>query len=72
VACGVDNGGIPVVTSDDNGTCARLFTLLDEIRFGETLPFVCCLELLGAVVIAHAPGVDDGVWGEYVLQQMNI
>ena len=61
-----------MVTSDDDGTRARLFTLLDEIRFGETLPFVCCLELLCAIVIAHAPGVDDGVWGEYVLGQREI
>ena len=49
---------IPVMTSYDDGTCSRLFTLLDEIRFGESLPFVCRLELLSEIVVADAAGVD--------------
>ncbi len=59
---------IPVVTGDDNGTCARLFTLIDEIGFGETLPLVCGLELLSEFVVADATGVDDGVWRQHVLE----
>ena len=56
-----------MMTSDDDGTRSRLFTLLDEIRFGETLPFVCRLELLGETVVADATGVDHGVWRQHVL-----
>jgi hypothetical protein len=51
----------------DDGTCPRLFTLLDEIRLGETLPFVCFLELLSETVVADATGVDHGVWRQHVL-----
>jgi hypothetical protein len=58
---------IPVVASYDDGTCPRLFTLLDEIGFGETLLFVCRLELLSEIVIADATGVDYGVWRQHVL-----
>jgi hypothetical protein len=49
---------IPVMASYDDGTCPRLFTVLDEIRFGETLLFVCRLELLSESVVADATGVD--------------
>ena len=59
----MDRGGIPVVTSDDDSTRSRLFTLLDEIRFGETLPFVGCPELLSKVIVTDTTGVDDGIWG---------
>jgi hypothetical protein len=55
------------MASNDDGTCTRLFTVLDEIRFGETLPFVCCLELLSEIVVANATGVDHGVWRQHVL-----
>jgi hypothetical protein len=57
-ACGVWSRYIPVMASYDDGTCPRLFTLLDEIRFGETLPFVCRLELLSEIVVTDATGVD--------------
>jgi hypothetical protein len=56
------------MTGDDNGTCPRLFTLLDEIGFGETLPLVCSLELLSEFVVADATGVDDGFWRQHVLE----
>lgn len=55
------------MASYDDGTCPRLFTLFDEIRFGETLPFVCRLELLSEIVVADAAGVDHGVWRQHVL-----
>ena len=67
VVCVVDRGGVPVVTSYDDSTRSRIFTLLDEIRFGETLPFVCCPELLSEVIVADATGVDDGIWGQDIL-----
>lgn len=60
------------MTGDDDGTRSRLFTLLDEIRFGKTLPFVCRLELLSELVIAHASGVDYRVWGQHVLGERAI
>ena len=60
------------MTSDDDSTRSRLFTLLDEIRFGETLPFVCCPELLGEVIVADATGVDDGIWGQDILGESEI
>ena len=56
-----------MMTCDDDRTCSRLFTLLDEIRFGETLPLVCFLELLGEVIIAHATSIDDGIRGQHIL-----
>ena len=46
------------MASYDNGTRPRLLTVLDEIRFGETLPFVCRLELLSKTVLTDATGVD--------------
>ncbi|SRR6266446_6122892 len=55
------------MTGDDDGTCPGLFTLIDEISFGETLSFVCFLELLSKLVVAYATGVDHGVWREHVL-----
>jgi hypothetical protein len=58
---------IPVMASYDDGTRPRLFAVLDEIRFGETLPFVCRLELLSEIVVADATGVDHGVWRQHVL-----
>ena len=58
---------IPVMASNNDGTCSRLFTLLDEIRFGETLLFVCRFELFSKIVIADATGVDHGVWRQHVL-----
>jgi hypothetical protein len=65
---GVEDIDIPVMASYDDGTCPCLFTLLDEIRFGETLPFVCRLELLSEIVVADGTGVDHGVWREHVLR----
>ena len=62
---GVDK--IPVMAGYDDGTCPRLLILLDEIRLGETLPFVCRLELLSEIVVADATGVDHGVWRQHVL-----
>lgn len=59
---------IPVMASYDDGTSPSLFTLLDEIRFGETLPFVCLLELLSEIVVANAACVDHGVWRQHVLK----
>jgi hypothetical protein len=55
------------MASYDDGTCPRLFALLDEIRFGETLLFVCRFELLSEIVVADATGVDHGVWRQHVL-----
>lgn len=55
------------MASYDDGTCPGLFILLNEIRFGETLPFVCRLELLSEIVVANATGVDHGVWRQHVL-----
>ena len=46
------------MASYDDGTRPRLFTVLDEIRLGETLPFVCRLELFSEIVVADATGVD--------------
>jgi hypothetical protein len=57
------------MTSDDDGTRPRLFALFDEIRFGETLPLVCCLELLSEIIVAHATGVDDRLWGQHILEK---
>jgi hypothetical protein len=51
------------MTCDDDGTRPRLFTLLDEIGFGKTLPLVCCLELLSEIVVTYATSVNDGIWG---------
>ena len=62
----------PVMTSDDDGTRSRLFTLLDEIRFGETLPLVCFLELLSKVIITHATSIDDGIRGQHILGEREI
>jgi len=56
------------MASYDDGTCPRLFTLLDEIHFGETLLFVCRLESLSEIVVADATGVDHGVWRQHVLR----
>jgi hypothetical protein len=60
------------MTSDDNGTHSHLFTLLDEIHFGETLPLVCFLELLSEVIITHATSIDDGIWGQHILGEREI
>ena len=68
----MDRGGVPVVTSDDDSTRSRLFTLLHEIRFGETLPFVRCPELFGEVIVADATGVDDRIWGQDILGECEI
>ncbi len=56
-----------MMASYDNGTCPSLFTLLDEIHFGETLPFVCRFELFSEIVVTDATGVDHGVWRQHVL-----
>jgi len=68
----VDRGGVPVVTSDDDSTRSRPYILIDEIRFGETLPFVRCPELFSKVIVADATGVDDGIWGQDILGESEI
>ena len=72
VTCGVDIDGIPVMASDHDGTRPCLFTLLDEIGFGKTLPFICCPELLSKLVVTHAASVNDGIWGQHVLRVRKI
>jgi len=57
------------MASDHDGTCARLFAFLDEIRLGETLPFVRCLELLSEVIITYATGIDNGIGGQHILKE---
>jgi hypothetical protein len=60
------------MTCDDDSTRSRLFTLLDEIRFRKTFPFVCCPELSRKVIIAHATGIDDGIRGQHILAKGRI
>lgn len=55
------------MASYDDGTCPRLLILLDKIRLGETLPFVCRLELLSEIIVTDATGVDHRVWRQHVL-----
>ena len=58
---------VPVMASDHDGTRPCLLTLLDEIGFGKTLPFICRLELFSEIVVTHAAGEDDGVRRQQVL-----
>jgi hypothetical protein len=55
----IDGDEVPMMTSDDDSTRSSLFTLLNKIRFSETLSFVCCPELFSKVVVTHATGIDD-------------
>lgn len=57
-----------MIASDHHRTSPRLLTLLDKICICETLALVRGFELLGEVIVAHASGENDGVGGEYILQ----
>jgi hypothetical protein len=50
---------------DDNDT--HPVCPLFSTGYAAALPFVYWLELLSELVIAHATGIDDGVWGQKVL-----
>ncbi len=60
---------MPVVTSENDATCASLLALLDLVDLSQALALVCSLELLSEVIVADTAGVHNGVRGQNILRQ---
>lgn len=58
---------MPVVTSEDDATCASLLALLDLVDLIQALALVCSLELLSKVVVSDTAGIHNGVRRQNVL-----